>query len=265
MTQESRSQWWQARIAAISEWRALDVFFSIVAFFLSVAIIGVALASILSGGLEVTPATLILGWLIGQVVMLGYLYIAFLRRPNRQHALKLGSPQRPLPLYLLIGVALGLSVNLIAAVGRQAFAPAAELQSLANSQQIAWVYAAVFMVLVQPISEQLVFQGIILPKLAASLSRIGGVLITAGIYAALHFAIYVSNPTDGSSQLWHGIVAPFIAGFVYATIRLRTGSTRAAIMANVGAGIVAILTALGFGRAGSGLATHLLETKSSQR
>jgi len=63
------------------------------------------------------------------------------------------------------------------------------------------------------------------------------------VFVIYHLTIYGERlPAD--SQLWYGIIVPGVNALFLAALRLRTGSTLATIIAHVGIGLIAILTAL---------------------
>jgi uncharacterized protein len=98
----------------------------------------------------------------------------------------------------------------------------------------------VFLVVVQPIAEELVFRGVTYPALRASLGPLAGIVATSISYALFHLLTYTSAAMDVST-LWFTFALPLIEGLVLTLIRAYTGSTRAAIVGHMAFGLFAIL------------------------
>jgi membrane protease YdiL (CAAX protease family) len=192
------------------------------------------------------------GWALGGLLLIGLIALQNRNRPHIVAALRLGPGSTPLPfvLFLAVGVALTLDLLSLALTGGQ-FLPAPELAGVnPQGSLLAWALALGFMLVIQPISEELVFRGFAFPWLRVKAGAWGGLLASAALYALFHVLIYppdysLSNPTaDASAALWYGLALPFFAGLTIAATRAVTGSTRAAIIAHAGFGLFAILKLL---------------------
>jgi membrane protease YdiL (CAAX protease family) len=84
----------------------------------------------------------------------------------------------------------------------------------------------VFVVLIGPVFEELVFRGFVFPLLARSLGSGMGIVITAIPFALLHVVTY--------GLVWQTIVIVGLAGIVFGIARERSGSTAASAMLHVG-------------------------------
>jgi membrane protease YdiL (CAAX protease family) len=152
----------------------------------------------------------------------------------------------------VLGVAAALTIDLIIAIGHQTtltsqsgFLPAAQLMqaSAAGRADVSlWLIAALFSVVLQPVAEGIVFQGVILPRLRASFSPYAGILAAAALYAGFYGLVYAAQ-LQGTTLVWYGILMPFLHGIFLACVRVYTESTRAAMLAQVGVGITLLLVA----------------------
>ncbi len=193
-------------------------------------------------------------WTIGAIIAIAFVFIRF-RKPEERAALRLGGAERgnaapfqQLFLMLLIGV--GLSVALDVVIGRvtSTFLPEPELLRLYTDatllrlpvSPLSWGFVIVFMVILQPVSEELIFRGVLLPSLRTTIGAWTGYLVSALLYAVFHLITFTPSP-DNPNSLWFGLVAPFIGGLIFGAIRLYTGSTRAASLAHVGFGMFAVV------------------------
>lgn len=185
---------------------------------------------------------LLFGWTVGLLVAAAFVFFTRQRRPQQRAALALHSASLlPLPIVLLLGLAAAFTIDLIAAAGVGSILPLAPLRGL-GSDAGTWLLAAVFLLLAQPLGEGLVFQGLLLPRLRASLGPWGGWLLTGLLYALLSFLIYGAQ-ISGADQIWYGLIAPLLSGLFLGALRVRSGSTRAAIVGQMGLGLGALALA----------------------
>ena len=101
--------------------------------------------------------------------------------------------------------------------------------------------------LIQPVAESLVFQGVLLPKLRVIMGPWGGVVVTTVVFTLMHYAIFYSsyqNVYPPETMLWYGVAYPLMFGFTFSLLKVYTQSTRAVIIGRMGAGIIFLLTAL---------------------
>lgn len=217
-----------------------DMISSWVVLFLATAMLGPAI--VFPSGGQVTPTILLLGWMIGQVVVLAYLFVTLRRKPENVRDLKLAPSSQPIPFLLLIGAGLILTLDVIAAVFTQQFLPAPELIGAGTGGVIDWVLAIVFMVIIQPITEEIVFRGIALPKLRELMGGRNGWIASAIIFAIFHAFVFGTQLT-GSLAFWFAFILPLLTGLFIGAVRITTRSTRAAIFVRIGTGIFAVLSA----------------------
>lgn len=166
------------------------------------------------------------------------------RRADRAW-LKLAPPTTPLPLILFVAFGFAVAIDLIglAVTGGSAVEIAAsELANLVAPNVVGWLFAALFMLVAQPIGEELVFRGVAFPAIRALVGAWGGLIINALIYALFHLLAYpLSAQAAPAFSAWYGFFQPFLDGLVIAAVRAATGSTRAAIIAHAGFGVFALL------------------------
>jgi membrane protease YdiL (CAAX protease family) len=203
-----------------------------------------------------TQYTALAAWTIGAVLTVTFVFIRF-SKPEERTALRLGGssgtglPVQEIFLMLLIGVGLSVALDVVSGRVTNVFLPEPELLSLYTDvslyQQpiniLTWIFALVFMVLLQPIAEELVFRGIMLPSLRGTLGVWPGYILSAILYAVFHMLAFPPAINDFNG-FWYSQFIPFIAGLIFGAVRLYTGSTRAAILAHVGFGLFALVKVL---------------------
>lgn len=207
-----------------------------------------------------SQSSVLLGWAIATGLVIALVW--FTRRSARYWpALKLGDVQngagdsafQNVFWYLLIGVGLAILLDIIgrAIVGQ--IVPDPELLNLFGYTQIygepvqvgSWILVVLFMVFLQPIAEGLVFQGMLLPSLRATISPWAGFILTAVAYTLFHFIAYQSSATNNNTfLLWGWVISPFISATIYNAVRVFTGSTRAAILTHMAFGLFAVVKLL---------------------
>lgn len=201
--------------------------------------IGVTVAIVWTGDQDYTPLA---GLTVG-----GILTIAFVWQTRRRHwdALRMSTSPTPLLFVMFVSFGCALALDLLGLAITREFLPAPELLRLNPNAlgAVHWVLAILFMVVVQPIAEGLVFRGIVQPSVRTLMSGWGSVVITAVISAAYHFLLYPPNynTTSSITPLWYGLVAPLIAALLFSTVRGASKSTRAAIAAQVAFGLFAVV------------------------
>jgi uncharacterized protein len=85
---------------------------------------------------------------------------------------------------------------------------------------------AIFAVTFGPLMEELFFRGMLYPVLARRTGAFGGVLITAILFALMHFSQY--------GRSWSAALIIFLVGLVLTTIRAVTKSVASSFLAHVG-------------------------------
>ncbi|RMG84720.1 MAG: hypothetical protein D6712_10790, partial [Chloroflexi bacterium] len=167
------AQGWRARLGQAEEappWRFFDVLNSFFALFLAMVLIGTMLSQIfftLVSPLADTSMVLLLGWSLGGVIGGGFLY--FLRRRDEKelNALRLIPTKQPAIFLVLLGIGFGILVDLIVLAGTGGASVVAELTYAPQYGLAGWVLAVLFLVIVQPIAEELLFRGMLHPYLRA--------------------------------------------------------------------------------------------------
>jgi membrane protease YdiL (CAAX protease family) len=201
--------------------------------------------------------TLLIAWTLGAFITIIFVFVRF-AKPEERAVLRLGlnstegtAAIQQLFLMLLIGVGLSVALDVITGRVTRLFLPEPELLRLYTDvtlyqqpvQAITWIVAVAFMVIAQPIAEELVFRGVLLPSLRQVTGAWPGYILSVILYAVFHTLAF-SQAGSGLNSLWYGQIVPFIAGLIFGAVRLYTGSTRAAILAHVGFGLFAIVKML---------------------
>lgn len=212
-------------------------------------LVGPALASILLGldGSQFPPIMLMLGWTIGQAITIAFVLINRRSSVESWQALKLAKGRLPLPFVLMVGVATALTVDLVISLASGQFLPIPEIYGFETEGIAGVLMALLFLVLIQPLAESLVFQAVLLPKLRIIMGAWGGVIATTIVFTLLHYGIFylAYQPSyPESTLLWYGIVYPLLAGLMFSLMKVYTDSTRAVIIMRIGAGLIFVLTAV---------------------
>ena len=215
-------------------------------------IIGFTAATVLVD--EQQPAQYLFAWSVAAALII--VFVRFTRnRPEQWAGLRLNEPSAASPLqnvfwYLLVGIGLAIILDLIGrgltwqlVIEPELFRLAFYSQYYGQSVGLAWLLALLFMSLLQPVAESLVFQGLLLPSLRAALGAWPGYLLSGGVYGVFHFVAYPPTGTDFAS-LWYGLFAPLLAGLIFGAVQLYTGSTRAAIITHAAFGLFAVVKLL---------------------
>ena len=231
-------------------WSLLEVGGAVVALVITLILMGPAISSVLLNLEDTTtptPFVIMFGWTIGEALTI--LFVVISRRSSQEswQALKLNRGYLPLPFMLMFGVATALTVDLMIGLLSGQFLPIPEIFGFQSEGTAGILMTGLLLIVIQPVAESLVFQGVALPKLRIMFGAWGGVAVTTVIFTALHYAIfylsYQSSYPD-STMLWYGIAYPLLAGFVFCLIKVYTDSTRAVVIARMGAGAIFLLTAL---------------------
>jgi membrane protease YdiL (CAAX protease family) len=228
------------------EWSAvLAVFFFIA--FLILWIAGQALVLTVGGeSFNVfTPGTLVGGAAIACIII-ALTVIQWARRrfgPNWITTLRLRQPATP-PVFVIVLVGLGAAwaidlVGVLTSLKADQIVPPV-LEALREPIGAAWVIAAIFAVVIQPLAEGLVFVGIIYPILTKMLrNNWFAAAAVAAIYTFANAVIF--NPVGG---VWFLLIQPFLMMFVVTLVRAYTQSTQSAIVARALFGLFFVLAAL---------------------
>lgn len=223
-------------------WTLTDALITLLASGIALLIISTTVASIIAGDLSTpAPGAWLIGWSIGLILLIGFVLISRRRTPAEFQALTLQPGRLPLPYLVLLGVAIALTADVIVGLVTQQFAVVAPLRGGISGTD--WLIAGLFMIVLQPIAEGLVFMGVVLPRLRASLSPVGGYLAMAVAYTLLYALVYGALlPPAG--MFGYGVLLPLLLSLAYGWLRLYTGSTRDTIVAMMGGGLALLLSAL---------------------
>jgi membrane protease YdiL (CAAX protease family) len=232
-------------------WSAMTAIIIVLVLLINLILVGPSMSSVLLGvGDTVTPFMLMLGWVIGQALTI--VYVVINRRSSQESwsALKLINGLLPLSFVLLVGVAVALAVDLIISLASGQFLPIPEIFDFQSGGIGGVLMAGLFLILIQPVAESLVFQGVLLPKLRIMMGAWGGVIITTIVFTVLHYAVFYLSYQPNypeSTVLWYGVAYPALTGLMFCLIKVYTDSTRAVIVNRIGAGLIFFLTALVLG------------------
>jgi len=192
------------------------------------------------------PLGLLLGWIIGLGLVTAFVLIRWRSSQEKFAALQLGSSAIPLYIAFLLGVGGALTADLVAAGGSGNFSLLAPVLNVNLNEAAGIILAALFLLLVQPIAEGLVFSGVLLPKLRAALGAWPGYLTAVIAYAGFYALVYGAwLPQEW--LIWHGFAYPLVVGLFVLAVRVGADSTRAAILAQIGAGLTALIVLLAVG------------------
>jgi membrane protease YdiL (CAAX protease family) len=236
-----------SRIAAAAPappWTLANALTTLVAAVAAV-ILGATLAAVLFAD---SFYNLLIGWTLAALLVIGF--ILFTRRGEDYLAAlwrERGTGEPNVFFLLLVGVGLAVTLDIVTRAATSTFLPEAELMVLYFGPRpippAALIVAVLYMVLFQPFAEAMLFQGVLLPSLRRWLGPWPGFLGTAALYGLFHLLMYPA-PLQGFPGIWYSLAVPFIAALIYNSVRVYTGSTRAAALTHVAFGLFAILKLL---------------------
>jgi membrane protease YdiL (CAAX protease family) len=219
-------------------WRTLDVIITSIVLLGAFFLVGPVITLAIVGDPATQPAIApLVGWIIGGILTLAYLI--FIQRYDSA-ALKLGETPISLPFIMLFGLAVAVTLDVLGLLLTGQIIPATELINAARFDSFGWILAFAFMVIIQPITEELIFRGVLLPTLRARIGSWLGLLISILIYGLFHLLAY----TPGSGLNGYALIVPFLAGLIFGMVRVYTDSTRAAIITHLAFGLFMTLKAL---------------------
>lgn len=221
---------------AASPWSWLDVTNALSVLLITFVLIGqtISLMVINDPQRQLVTAPL-LGWLLGAVLTIAYVFFIFRRRSPE--SLLLGESPLPPIFLLLLGVGMAILIDLFMLAASGDFLPSAELINARQYDIFTWITAALFMLAGQPLAEELVFRAVVLPKMRRWFGAWPGLVTCAGAYALFHMLVYAPQNTI----YWEAFTAPFLAGLVISGVWAYTRSTTAAIITHAAFGLFALL------------------------
>jgi membrane protease YdiL (CAAX protease family) len=225
-------------------WSYLTALGAMIAMFLAV-IIGTTIAQTLLGN---DFTALIAGWSVG--MMLTAFFVTFTRRAEGDtRALRLDADDTRLPLVALFALGMAIAFDLVGWVvtGEQTLA-SAELLRLpaADLALFGWVILLLFLIVFQPVAEELVFRGMMFPALASTVGPLIGFFAVSLFHGFFHLLAYTPTVESQTVAIWYGLILPVLDGIVFTAVRAHTGSTRASIVAHAVFGIFALIKVITF-------------------
>jgi membrane protease YdiL (CAAX protease family) len=159
------------------------------------------------------------------VLLLGSLYLLISARYRLPfwRSLRWTFDYRGVWLCFIAGPALAFALSALGVALRTP--PASPIQDLVTDRR-SLLIVMLFVTLLGPAFEELVFRGFLFPLLARSLGPWPGILLSAIPFALLH------GPQN--HWVWQQVVLVAMAGTVFGFVRYKTGSTAAAASVHVG-------------------------------
>lgn len=221
---------------AASPWSLLDASNALSVLLVACVLIGPTLALLVLNDPQAQLVTApLLGWLLGCVLTALYIYYVLQRRAPE--SLALTDPTLPPIFLLLFGMGMAILADLLLLAASGDFLPSAELINARQYDVFSWLVAVLFMLVAQPVAEELVFRAVVLPKMRGWFGSWPGLVTSAGVYALFHMLVYAPQNTI----YWEAFTAPFLAGLFMGGVWVYTRSTTAAIIVHVAFGLFALL------------------------
>lgn len=231
-----------ARVDTTPPWSLASAALILVFAFI-VLIVGTTAAYVWLGDRSTTP---LIGWTLGCLLIAA---LVWQTRAQDRADLRLGASSAPIALVMFIGVGAAVAIDVLGLAVTRAFLPVPELLDISidgvSAGDIA--LAALFLIVAQPIGEELAFRGVGLPALRAALGGWIGLIVASAAYGVFHWVAYTpaySAESGAAAAVWYGLIAPIAAGLLFGGVRVVTGSTRAAIAAHMAFGIFALFKLL---------------------
>lgn len=223
-------------------WSLPSAALTVFALLICLAIIGPSLVSIGYGSM-LTPFKLTASWSIGMALTAVFVLVRSRASAEGWAALRMSRGELALPLAPIIGVAIGLTIDLMANLSVGRLLPPAQIWVLQSGGNLSLVLAALMLVFLQPLAETLVFQAVLLPRLRWRFGHRFGVAATAAAYAILHYLIFF-HTSDSDQLLWSGIVFSLCIGILFCLLKVLSESSLFVLVARMGTGLIFFLTAL---------------------
>lgn len=224
-------------------WSLLGAALTVFAMFICLTLISPGLVAIRSSGEVLLPSDLMLNWTIGMALTVIFVFVRQRSSEENWRGLRLIRGELPLPLALLVGVAIALAVDLAVSLASGAFWPLPQIWHFQAGGIPGLLLAALQLILLQPLAETLVFQAVLLPRLRWNFGHWGGLAGTAAVYVVLYALVFMP-PYPFYDMFWHGAVFPACISILFCLLKVYTRSTAAVLLARVGAGLIFLLTAL---------------------
>lgn len=235
-----------AKLDPMPPWGYLSALGAFIVMFLGILIGATIIATIFTDN---SAPTLMVGWGIGMVITIFYVFSSHRRSPTEAEALQMGATSAKLPIIALWSLGFAILFDLIGwvVVNDQTLA-SAELLSFSgqNISVVGWIIAGVFMILLQPLGEELVFRGLMFPAFRGMFGAWLGFWMVVVFNALFHFLAYQPATPNSTILLWYGAGLPFLDATIITGVRAYTGSTRASLVAHAVFGAFALIKAFTF-------------------
>ena len=225
-------------------WSLITAALAVLVMLVSLILVGPALSSLLLDSQQISPFLLMLSWTIGMGVTVLFVIVNRRSSPQSWNALRMTKGNLPMPIVLLIGVALALFVDLIVSLASGQFLPAPQIYGLATTGAPGVLVAAALLVFLQPVAETLVFQAVLLPSLRWALGAWRGLIATCLLYTLLHVLVFFAPYQNLYHGLWYGLALPFLTCLVFSLFKVFTHSSHSVLVARVSAGLIFLLTGM---------------------
>ena len=230
--------------ATAPPWSLTNALLTGIVLLVCLTIVGPALSSIVLGTALITSFLLILSWALGMALTIIFVLVNRRSSPESWRALRLLRGSLPLPITLLLGVAIAVAIDLIVSLASARFLPVPEILGFQTAGTPSLITAALLLILLQPLADTLVFQAVLLPSLRWTLGPRRGLIATTALYTVLHILVFTGIPGSRNDLFWYHIFYPACLGLAYCALKVYTGSSGAVLVARMGGGLILFLTAL---------------------
>lgn len=225
-------------------WTISDTIIALVVLLIGTLIIGTGItASIATSTTNPDPISFVMGWLMGLVVVFVFVMIRWRRTKEQFAALRLQNGRWQPLLAVMVGLGGAFTASVIVGLLSGDFLVPLHVLGIDDSNIGSVVLVGLFVLLVQPIAESLIFFGIVLPRLRASWSPWVGLLASVALYAIYYYLVFGTRGTD-SIAIWYGVIYPLIVGVTLGAVRIWSQSTLSTIFAYMGVGASVLITLL---------------------
>jgi len=246
--EDRRELSWRAKLAvpeaAPPPWGLLGAGLALGAMLVCLLVIGPALASLLLGSDAISAGLLLLSGALGLALTSAFVLLNRRSSAASWQALRWGRGPWPLPITLLMGVAIALAIDLLVSLASGRFLPVPEIYGLGARGLADIALAALLLLCLQPLAETLVFQALLLPALRWRLGPWGGLLATSALFALLHLLVFGAAAAPAYATFWHRVAYPALLGLAFSCLKVYSGASGAVFLARLAAGGIFWLTAL---------------------
>ncbi len=163
--------------------------------------------------------------LLFYALLLGVLHLLVAWRYGRPFWSSLGWKTFRMPfLFAAAGPALAVASSTLGVLLKAPPVPS-PIEDLISDRRSLFIMV-LFLTVIGPVFEELIFRGFLFPLLARSAGPWGGILLTAAVFALVHGAQYHWS--------WQHLAVVGTAGAVFGLVRYKSGSTAAATLVHTG-------------------------------